>query len=164
MKAVGGEHGGPRKIAAVGVKRDLAGVIHGAHEVGDGILREDEAAVHVIAGIEEDEDVGARQRRNPHTGRTDGGKRLSVVSRSARDLARPGRGNRARRSRVEVAFFKRVQLLGNLVFHDDKILRAQAGNVIAFAVGDSHVELHQVHMHAQAHAAILGCEARPSSA
>ena len=64
LEAVGGKHGGAGEIAAVGVEGDLVGVGHGADKIGDGILGEDEAAVHVVAGVEEDEDVGAAQTRN----------------------------------------------------------------------------------------------------
>ena len=54
-----GQRGGARQIAAEGVDRDGIGAIQPAHEIGDGILGVHEAPVHEIAGIEEDEDVGA---------------------------------------------------------------------------------------------------------
>ena len=47
------------EIAAVGVEGDFADAFEGADEVGDGVLGEDESAVHVVAGVEEDEDVGS---------------------------------------------------------------------------------------------------------
>jgi len=58
LRAVGGETGDLGEIAAIGVEGDFADAFERADEVGDGVLREDEAAVHVIAGVEEDEDVG----------------------------------------------------------------------------------------------------------
>ena len=58
LGAVGGESGDSGEIAAIGVEGDFADAFEGADEVGDGVLGEDESAVHVVAGVEEDEDVG----------------------------------------------------------------------------------------------------------
>ena len=51
-----------REVAAEGVDRHRIGAVQAAHEVGDRIRGVDEAAVHVVAGVEQDEHVGADQR------------------------------------------------------------------------------------------------------
>ena len=53
-----------KKIAAVGIERHAVRIIQGAYEFRDGILREHKATVaeHVIAGIEQDEYIGATDR------------------------------------------------------------------------------------------------------
>ena len=63
------ETGGARQIAAERVHRDRIGAVQAAHEIGDRILGIHEAAIHEVAGVEEDEDVGAGERVRPvHAG------------------------------------------------------------------------------------------------
>ena len=50
---------GARKIAAEGVDRHRIRLIQSANEIGDRVFGVDEAAVHEVAGVEENEDVGA---------------------------------------------------------------------------------------------------------
>ena len=57
--AVARQRGGARQIAAEGVDRHRIGAIQAADEIGDGVRGVDEAAVHVVAGVEQHEHVGA---------------------------------------------------------------------------------------------------------
>ena len=51
------------QIAAVRVERNPVDVLQRAHEVSDRILREHKTSIHVIAGVKQDEHIGAGQGR-----------------------------------------------------------------------------------------------------
>src|SRR5207302_8381693 len=63
LRSVGSQSRGPVKVAAIGIERYFVRAFQRANEIGDGILREDKATVHVIAGIKQDEDIGASKGR-----------------------------------------------------------------------------------------------------
>ena len=134
------ERSGARKIAAERVDRHRIGVIHAAHEIRDGVLRVHEAAVHEVAGVEQDEDVGADER-------------VRLVHPRQRFL--PGFQHRARGAvgvdghRRIRALRERGKLLQDSIFVDTKIGRLQAVNVVVLAVRHLKVQHHHVHFHAE---------------
>ena len=89
-----------------------------------------------IAGIEQDEDVGADK---------------GIVA--ALDLASFGNWDRLQRAvglhvhRRFVAIGERRELLRNAVFKNPEILRLQAIDVVPFVVGDGEAQHHHVHLH-----------------
>src|SRR2546426_821943 len=69
FRPVGGQSRSPVKVAAVRIESYSVRAFQRANEIGDGILCEDEAPVHVIAGIEQNEDIGAGKGRTERFGR-----------------------------------------------------------------------------------------------
>src|SRR5260370_39222455 len=69
LRPVGGQSRSPVKVAAVGIESYSVRTFQRANKIGNGILREDEAPVHVIAGIEQNEDIGAGKGRTERFGR-----------------------------------------------------------------------------------------------
>ena len=57
--------------------------------------------------------------------------------------------------RGAVAFFKGGELFGDAVFGDDEVGGLEAGDVVAFVVGDGDVELHEIDGNAEAGAVLL---------
>ena len=116
---------GAGKVAAIGVDGYGIGAVQAADEIGDGIGGVDEAPVHIIAGVEQYENVGADEGVGTALGDTFGGDRdgLSVPSASDFDggLAAFGEGD---------------EFLLDAVFQDAEILGLEAVNVMAFVVGD----------------------------
>ena len=113
------------------------------------------AVVHVVAGVEEDEDIGAAEAGNGYAGQgvdLGAGDWGSARLRTAcgTDLARDsglsgalcgGRLQTCAHSLLpssKVAIFSR-----DIVFSDREIFRAKAGDVVSLAVSDGNVELHQ---------------------
>ena len=64
LQAIGSERSGAIEVAAIGIEGDAVGAIEGANEIGDGVLGKHETAIHVVAGVEEDEDAGTGERRH----------------------------------------------------------------------------------------------------
>ncbi len=121
LGTVRGEGGDAGEIAAVGVERDLADAFERADEVGDGVLGEDESAIHVVAGVEEDEDVGAGETFADVAG-VGIGRRPCRRHRSRRCYWRP---RRSRMLRVGPFPSSKVAcLFGNLVFGDGEVFGA----------------------------------------
>ncbi len=61
--------------------------------------------------------------------------------------------------RGAVAFFECGELFGDAVFGDHEVGGLEAGDVVAFVVGDGDVELHEVDRDAEARAVLLRVEA-----
>src|ERR1700685_2306513 len=60
------ERRGPRKIAAESVDRHRIGFVQAAHEIGDSVGSGNKSAVHIVAGLEKHEHVGADERVGAH--------------------------------------------------------------------------------------------------
>jgi hypothetical protein len=119
------------------IDRNRIGSIEAANEVGDGVGRVDKAAVHVIAGIKEDEDVGAdkgvgagiRRVGGIFGARGDKGAAGAIVE----DL-----------DRRPVALAKGIDLLGDTILGYAEIFRLEARDVAPLTVGDGEAEHHHV--------------------
>ncbi len=151
--AVVRERRGARKIAAEGVDRHGIRSVQAAHEIGDRVGSVNKSAIHVVAGIEEHEHVGADERV-----RADFGSR--AIRRRGRSFRR--RHQRARGSVVQhlhgrlVAFSEGVDLLRDAVFGQTKIAGLQAVDVVALAIGDREAQDHHVHFDAKGRPLFLG--------
>ena len=147
---------GAREIAAEGVDRHRIGAVQPAHEIGDGVLGVDEAAVHEVAGVEEDEDVGADEGVGPVHARQgillglDQGMRRAVF--------------RHRKGRVG-ALGEGGDLLQNAVLVDPEIGRLQTVDVVVLAVGHLKAQHHHVDLDPEdGPLAVLGAQQRAAAA
>ena len=59
LRAVRSQQGGAGKVAAVRIERHFVRALERANEIRDGILRKHKASVHVVAGVEQNKNVGA---------------------------------------------------------------------------------------------------------
>ena len=146
--------GGARQIAAERVDRDRIGAVQAAHEIGDGVLGVHEAAVHEIAGVEEDEDVGADERVR------------AVHARAARPSWLRAAGAWCRRratcQRRLGAFGEGGDLLQNAVFVDAEIAGLEPVDVVILAIGHLEAEHHHVDLDPEDRAlAVLGAQQAP---
>ncbi|MCX6623110.1 MAG: hypothetical protein NTY38_18990 [Acidobacteria bacterium] len=134
IPAVPGQFGRPGQIAAEGVNSHRVGAVQAPDEVGDRVRCVDEAAIHVIAGIEQHKHVGADE---------------GVGS----DLAVTSGNQRARRAVVHhlenrlVAFGERGDLLLDAVLEDLQVTRLQAVDIPALVVCDGKAVHYQFHLH-----------------
>ena len=136
--AVLGEKAGAGQVAAERVDGDRIGAVEAAHEIGDGVFGVHEAAVHEVAGVEQDEDAGADE---------------GVGARIKTGLAGAtlfGGDERARRAVVvdghggAIALGEGRQFLRDAVFRYLEIRRLQTVDIVILAVGDGEAEHHHV--------------------
>src|SRR5205807_9501070 len=113
-----------------------------ANEIGDGILREDKATVHVIAGIKQDEDIGASKGRTKRFGPVfqrraqilyptapfgGGGFVRSVLANVGSNVYQSGCGT--------IPFFKCGNLFWDAIFGDREVQRMKTRYIVALIVG-----------------------------
>src|SRR5207248_2261954 len=96
------------------------------HKFGNGILGLGEAAVHIVAGIEENKYVGI------------GGRRDSVLWRLLRD--RLALLRHVHLLLQAVAFSESGGLLRNTILKNREIRRMKPSDVVAFVVSHRHIE------------------------
>src|ERR1700683_1692610 len=150
LRPVGSKGGCVGKLSAIRIECDLVGVSQRANELGNRVLREDKAPVHVVTAIKQDKHIGSAHQRGE-------GLRRGAVRRRF--------GQRPRRSRRQVplrkltetagwfvAFRKGGRLLNNPILDDGKILGPESRNVVPLLVRDRHVELDHVHYNVEVRA------------
>ena len=137
---------GTRQIAAEGIDRDGVGAVQSAHEIGDGIGGVNKPAIHVVAGIEQHEDVGADEGIGADLGRG-----RAFLRRIRRWMRADGRV-------VPSSSICTGGLLPSpkvLIFCgmpssvDPEIARLQAVDVVVLAVGDGEAQHHHVDFDAE---------------
>ncbi len=136
---------GAVQVAAERVDRHGIGAVQAAHEVRDGVGGIDEAAVHVVAGIEQHEDVGARVGIDARFGVPGGVRPGGFVG----GQQGPGRAVLHHLQGGLAAFGEGGHLLRDAVLEDAKVARLEPVNVTALAVGDGEAQHHHVHLHAE---------------
>ena len=162
IAAVLAERRRAREIPAEGVDGDRVGPVQAAHEIGDGVGGVDEAAVHVVAGVEEDEDVGADKGVSAALQR--GG--LADVTLAHQRPRGAVIGDLEGRL---VALGEGRDLLRDAVLEDAEVLGLEPVDVAALVVGDGEAEHHHVDLDAEDRAPFLLCgeplaEAHPNRA
>ena len=59
LKAVRGERRRPGKVAAIGIERHPVRALEGTDKFSNRILGKDKTPIHIVAGVEQDENIGA---------------------------------------------------------------------------------------------------------
>ena len=129
------QRGGARQVAAEGVDRDGIGAVQPAHEIGDGLLRVHEATVHEIAGIEEDEHVGADEGIGPFHARQ--GVPVGFQERAGGAVL----GDRQRRLG---ALAEGGDPLWNAVLENTEIGGLQSVDIVTLVIGHLKTEHHHI--------------------
>ena len=130
------------QVAAEGVDGHRIGAVQPADEIGDGVGGVHEAPVHVVAGVEQHEHVGADERV-----RVALQARRRVFRGSLAGLASSGRVAAVRedlQGRL-AALGERGDLLRDAVLEDAEIARLEPRDVPPLAVGDGEAQHHHVH-------------------
>src|SRR5208283_6234329 len=139
---VGGKSSCPRKIAVVGIERNLVRALQRTNKLGNRILRKNEAAIKVVAGIKQNKYIGARYQRTESRRRASEGSAAGQAG--GRVCRRFGLWLVNHSKRRSIAFRKGGNLLCNSILNNGKILGMQAGNILPIFVGHCDVELYQV--------------------
>ena len=150
------QRGGAAQVAAEGVDRHRIGAVQAANEIRDGVFGVDEAFVHEVAGVEEDEYVGADE----SVGALHAGQRVlrGVEQRAGGTVLvhRQGRFG---------PFGERGDLLQNAVLVDAEISGLESVDVVILVVGHLEAQHHHVHLDAEDGALpVLGAEHRSGRA
>src|SRR5216684_1106141 len=125
LHPVGGEQRAAVKVAAIGIESHSFRIIQGPDKLCDSILREGKATVHIVAGVKEDENIGAR--------------RLSKLISLGVLLS-----SNVNRLLWAVAFTEGSDFLWNVIFVNGKVRRTKTGYIAPLVVGYRHVQQHQV--------------------
>src|SRR4029077_316489 len=149
---VSGQSRGAGKVATVRIE---SGLVHGlkrANEIGNGILREDEAAVHIVAGVEQNENIGPGEGCIEALGRI-----ARWITRLRRCVSRVRVGlfrDVGQGAGGSVAFLKSGNFLGDAVFGDGEVRGAKIRDVVAPAIGHGDIQLDEVDDYVQATSAL----------
>src|SRR6266850_3415098 len=81
LRAVRSERRRPEEVTTVRIESYLVRAFEGTNEIRDSILRKDEPTIHVVAGIEQNEHIGAGDQRVERPGRV---VRVSLLRRATR--------------------------------------------------------------------------------